>query len=62
MNQIVGAKSSVDGFFYRARIIEKTDEENYALRFIDFGSDDNVNVADIVPLSLQLQQVNLKVF
>lgn len=57
MNQIVGARSSIDGYFYRAKIIKKTDEKNYDLIFIDFGSEENVNVADIVSLPIQLQQV-----
>ncbi|VVC36208.1 Hypothetical protein CINCED_3A022077 [Cinara cedri] len=57
LNQIVGAKSCVDGRFYRGRIIEKTDEKNYDIVFIDFGFEECVHITDIVPLTIQLQQV-----
>lgn len=57
LNQIVGAKSSTDGCFYRAKIIEKVDEKTYDTEFIDFGFEENVNVSNIVPLPIQLQQV-----
>lgn len=57
LNEIVGAKSSADGYFYRARISKITDEKNYDLMFIDFGFKENVNITDIVPLPIQLQQV-----
>lgn len=59
LNQIVSVKYSVDGYFYRARIIKKTDENNYDVVFIDSGWENNVNVTDIVPLPIQLQQVKL---
>ncbi|XP_022162071.1 uncharacterized protein LOC111027893 isoform X3 [Myzus persicae] len=57
LNEIVGAQSSVDGRFYRAKIIEKIDEKTYETIFIDFGFEESVNVANIVPLPIQLQQV-----
>lgn len=57
LNEIVGAKSSVDGYFYRARITEIISENNYDVVFIDFGFEESVNITDIVPLSIQLQQV-----
>ncbi|KAL4112570.1 hypothetical protein QTP88_016325 [Uroleucon formosanum] len=57
LNEIVGAKSSADGYFYRAKIVEKTDENTYGTIFIDFGFEESVNIANIVPLSKQLQQV-----
>lgn len=60
LNQIVGAKSSADGYFYRAQITEITDEKNYKIVFIDFGFEENVNIADIVELPIQLQQVMLR--
>jgi len=59
LNEIVGAKSSVDGRFYRAKIVEKTDEKTYETIFIDFGFEESVDVANIVPLPIQLQQVRL---
>jgi len=59
LNEIVGAKSSVDGYFYRAKIVEKTDENTYGTIFIDFGFEESVNIANIVPLPIQLQQVSL---
>jgi len=59
LNEIVGAKSSVDGYFYRAKIVGKTDENTYETVFIDYGFEESVNITDIVPLSIQLQQVNL---
>lgn len=59
LNEIVGAQSSVDGRFYRAKIIEKIDEKTYETIFIDFGFEESVNVANIVPLPIQLQQVKL---
>lgn len=58
LNQIVGAKSSADGFFYRAKVVEKINEKNYNLVFIDFGFEENVNISDIVPLPIQHQQVS----
>lgn len=61
LNQIVGAKSSTDGFFYRTRVIEKIDDKNYNVIFIDFGFEDSVNVSDIVPLPIQLQQVKFNI-
>lgn len=57
LNVIVGAKSSVDGYFYRAKIVEKIDEKNYEIIFIDFGFEETVNVTNIVTLPIQLQQV-----
>ncbi|XP_050056969.1 uncharacterized protein LOC114132611 isoform X5 [Aphis gossypii] len=57
LNEIVGAQSSVDGCFYRAKIIDVTDENTYEMNFIDFGFDESVNVANIVPLPIHLQQV-----
>ncbi|XP_060870995.1 uncharacterized protein LOC132945306 isoform X4 [Metopolophium dirhodum] len=57
LNEIVGAKSSVDGYFYRAKIVEKTDENTYETIFIDYGFEESVNIANIVPLPIQLQQV-----
>jgi len=57
LNQIVGTRSLVDGHFYRGKIIKKTDENNYDIEFIDFGFDENVNVANIVPLPIHFQQV-----
>lgn len=57
LDEIVGAKSSDDGCFYRGRIIEKTDDKNYGVLFIDFGFEACVNITDIVPLPIQLQQV-----
>ena len=59
LDEIVGAKSSADGCFYRAKIVDKTDEETYEIIFIDFGFEETVNVANIVPLPIQLQQVKL---
>lgn len=59
MNQIVSVKYSADGYYYRAKIIKKTDENNYDVVFIDYGLENNVNITDIVPLSIQLQQVKL---
>lgn len=56
LNEIVGAKSSVDGCFYRGKIIGNNNE-NYNITFIDFGCDEDVNVANIVPLPVHLQQV-----
>ncbi|XP_026816248.1 uncharacterized protein LOC113555865 isoform X3 [Rhopalosiphum maidis] len=57
LNEIVGAKSSVDGCYYRAKIIDKTDEKTYEMIFIDFGFEESVNVANIVALPIHLQQV-----
>lgn len=57
LNQIVGAKSSFDELFYRARVVKKIDENNYNTLFIDFGFEESVNVTDIVPLPKQLEQV-----
>lgn len=59
LNEIVGAKSSADGCFYRAKIVEKTDDKTYETIFIDFGFEESVNVSNIVPLPIQLQQVKL---
>lgn len=59
LNEIVGAKSSVDGCYYRAKIIDKTDEKTYEMIFIDFGFEESVNVANIVELPIHLQQVKL---
>lgn len=55
----MGVKSSADGYFYRAQITEITGDNNYDVVFIDFGFEENVNVTDIVPLSIELQKVNL---
>lgn len=60
LNEIVGAKSSADGYFYRARITEIAGENKYDVVFIDFGFEESVNITDIVPLSVQLQQVNFQ--
>lgn len=57
LNQIVGAKSSSNECFYRAKVIEKSDGNNFGVLFIDFGFEEFVNFADIVLLPLQLQQV-----
>lgn len=57
-NQVIGAKSSADGCFYRAMVIQKFDEENYVLSFIDYGFEETVHVADIVYLPIELQEVN----
>uniref|UniRef100_A0A2H8TG30 Tudor domain-containing protein 1 n=1 Tax=Melanaphis sacchari TaxID=742174 RepID=A0A2H8TG30_9HEMI len=57
LNEIVGAKSSVDGSFYRAKIIHTINEKMYGVIFIDFGFEESVNVANIVPLPIHLQQV-----
>lgn len=59
LNEIVGAKSSVDGYFYRAKIVEKTDKNTYETVFIDYGFEESVNIANIVPLPIHLQQVKL---
>lgn len=61
LNEIVGVKSSADGNFYRARITEITGENNYDVVFIDFGFEESVNITDIVPLSIQLQQVTFQI-
>lgn len=62
LNQVVGAKSSSDGSFYRAKVIEKTDENNCNIMFIDFGFEENVNISDIVLLPIELQQVELNYY
>lgn len=56
-NEIVGVKYSAYGCFYRAKVTEKTDENTYAVLFIDFGFEEIVNITDIVTLPEQLQQV-----
>ncbi|XP_050543343.1 uncharacterized protein LOC126906674 isoform X2 [Daktulosphaira vitifoliae] len=55
--EIFGAKSVADGCFYRARITSKIDEKNYNIVFIDYGYEECVNLSDIVPLPIELQQV-----
>lgn len=57
LNQIVAAKYLADGCFYRAKVIDKIDDNNYNAIFIDFGFEDNVYIADIILLPIELQQV-----
>jgi len=61
LNEVIGAKYT-DGQYYRAKVVEKIDENNYELVFIDYGFEETVNTANMVSLSLQLKQVNLKHF
>ncbi|XP_050420950.1 uncharacterized protein LOC126833572 isoform X2 [Adelges cooleyi] len=55
--EIVGAKSISDGCFYRAKVTGKINEKNYNIVFVDFGYEECVNVADIVLLPVELQQL-----
>lgn len=56
LNDIIGAKS-IDGLFYRAKVIKKINDVSYNVQFIDYGIEENVNLFDIVSLSTELIQV-----
>jgi len=57
----VGTRSLVDGYFYRGKILEKIDDNNYYVKLIDYGFNENVNVVNIVSLPIHLQQVKFNI-
>jgi len=54
---LIGAKS-IDGSFYRAKVIKKINDNSYDVKFIDYGIEENVSLSDIVNLSSELKQVS----
>lgn len=57
LNDIIGAKSISDGYFYRAKVIKKINEVSYIVQFIDYGNEEIVNLSNIVPLSAEFKEV-----
>jgi len=57
LNDLIGAKS-IDGSFYRGKVMKKVNDNSYDVHFIDFGMDENVSLSDIVNLSTELKQVS----
>jgi len=47
----------MDGSFYRAKVIKKVNDNSYDVKFIDYGTEENVTLSDIVNLSSELKQV-----
>jgi len=47
INEIVGAQSTLDGSFYRGKVLKKINDTTYSIQFIDFGDIDNVSVSNI---------------
>jgi len=47
IGEIVGAQSTLDDSFYRAKVLKKIDDITYSLQFIDFGDKDNVPLSKI---------------
>ncbi|XP_015365660.1 PREDICTED: uncharacterized protein LOC107162970 [Diuraphis noxia] len=47
IGQIVGAQSTLDGSFYRGKVLKKIDDITYSIQFIDFGDKDNVSSSKI---------------
>lgn len=45
IGQIVGAQSTLDGSFYRGKVLKKIDDVTYSIQFIDFGDKDNVHLS-----------------
>lgn len=56
MNDLIGAKS-IDGYFYRAKVIKKVNDVSYNLQFIDYGTEENVHLSNIVSLSSEIKKV-----
>lgn len=56
LNDIIGAKS-INGSFYRAKVVKKINDVSYDVQFIDYGIEENVSLSDIVSLSMELKKV-----
>ena len=50
-----------DDFWYRARVSKCIDENNVAVRFVDYGDLTMMNVADLQPLWPQFRQLPYQV-
>jgi len=56
LNDLIGAKS-IDGFFYRAKVVKKVNDVSYNVQLIDYGTEENVNLSNIVSLSSEIKKV-----
>lgn len=56
LNDLIGAKA-IDGSFYRAKVVKKVNDVSYNVQLIDFGTEENVNLSNIVSLSSEIKKV-----
>lgn len=50
VGEIVGALSTLDDIFYRAKVLKQNEDTTYSVRFIDFGDIDNIPKSNLYEL------------
>lgn len=53
-------KSPYEDMMCRAQILDKKDQANYCISFIDFGNKENVHISQIFEISDELKKVNIR--
>lgn len=47
VGELVGAQSTLDGSYYRGKVLKQIDDTTYLIHYIDFGDKDNVSILNI---------------
>lgn len=59
---MIGAKADfIDGCFYRGKVLNKIDSNNYLIQYIDYGDKVTVPISNIVEIPIEYM-VNFDIF